>query len=171
MNKVSKTTTNSHDNNQKEFPCRLRMIFPPDLHQIQPRATQVWSCDKIMFEPNGKRHKVVSTYKFFRGGIMWKVQTGECAPFRCTLLVFTRSECKCFIHPIVVHQSKEYIEDLHQNTPLDRTFHHTQYGHMDRDWWLKAMTQFSNIWGASPVNNQIIFFDGHDSHFGNRTQT
>ena len=27
------------------------------------------------------------------------------------------------------------------------------------------MTQFSNICGASPVNNQILFFDGHDSHF------
>ena len=27
------------------------------------------------------------------------------------------------------------------------------------------MTQFSNICGASPVNNQILFFDGHDSQF------
>ena len=39
---------------------------------------------------------------------------------------------------------------------------------MDRDGWLKAMTQFSNICGASPVNNQILFFDGHDSHFNDR---
>ena len=30
------------------------------------------------------------------------------------------------------------------------------------------MTQFSSICGASPVNNQIIFFYGHDSHFGDR---
>ena len=30
------------------------------------------------------------------------------------------------------------------------------------------MTQFFNIWGASPVNNQIGFFDGHDSHFDER---
>ena len=36
---------------------------------------------------------------------------------------------------------------------------------MDRYSWLKAMTQFSNIYGASPVNNQIIFFSGNDSHF------
>ena len=28
------------------------------------------------------------------------------------------------------------------------------------------MTQFSNVCGASPVNNQILFFDGHDNHFG-----
>ena len=33
------------------------------------------------------------------------------------------------------------------------------------------MTQLSNICGASPVNNQILFFDGHDSHFGNRALT
>ena len=33
------------------------------------------------------------------------------------------------------------------------------------------MTQFSNICGASPVNNQILFFDGHDSYFDDRTQT
>ena len=27
------------------------------------------------------------------------------------------------------------------------------------------MTQLSNICGASPVNNQILFFDGYNSHF------
>ena len=33
------------------------------------------------------------------------------------------------------------------------------------------MTQFSNICGASPVNNQIIFFDGQDSNFENSALT
>ena len=42
---------------------------------------------------------------------------------------------------------------------------------MDRDGWLKSMTQLSNICGASPVNNQILFFDGHDSHFGDLSLT
>ena len=42
---------------------------------------------------------------------------------------------------------------------------------MDRDRWLKTMTQFSNICGASPVKNQILFFDGHDSHFDDRALT
>ena len=42
---------------------------------------------------------------------------------------------------------------------------------MDRDGWLKAMTQLSNICGASPVNNQILFFDGHDIHFDDRALT
>ena len=39
---------------------------------------------------------------------------------------------------------------------------------MDRYRWLKDMTQFSNILGASPVNNQILFFDGHNIHFDDR---
>ena len=73
--------------------------------------------------------------------------------------------------PVIIQQAKEYSEDLHHNIPLDWTVHHTSYGYMDRDGWLKAMTQFSNICGASPVNNQILFFDGHDSHFDDRSLT
>ena len=37
---------------------------------------------------------------------------------------------------------------------------------MDRDGWIKYMTQFSNVCVASPVNNQIQIFDGHGIHFG-----
>ena len=33
------------------------------------------------------------------------------------------------------------------------------------------MTQFPNICSASPVNNQILLFDGHDSHFDNHALT
>ena len=33
------------------------------------------------------------------------------------------------------------------------------------------MTQLSNVCGASPVNNHILFFDVHESHFGKCTQT
>ena len=33
------------------------------------------------------------------------------------------------------------------------------------------MTQFSNIYGASPVNNQILFFNGHYSQFYYRALT
>ena len=63
------------------------------------------------------------------------------------------------------------LQDLHHNIPLEWTVHHTSSGYMDIDGWLKAMTQFSNICGASPVNNQILFFDGNDSHFENRALT
>ena len=82
INNVSETTVNSPENHH-------RTIFPPDLHQIQPRATQVLNCDEIGFDPNGKWLKVVCTYKYFQGEITWKAQTGERAPFWCTLLVFT----------------------------------------------------------------------------------
>ena len=58
INKVSETKVNSHDNHH-------RTIIPPDLHQIQPRATQVCNCDEIGFDPNGKWRKVVFTYKYF----------------------------------------------------------------------------------------------------------
>ena len=70
-----------------------------------------------------------------------------------------------FMSPIIMHQSNKYYKDLHFNIPMYRKFHHTPFGYMDRDGWLKSMTQFSNACGASPVNNQTIFFDGHDSHF------
>ena len=76
INKVSETTVNLHDNQHNEFPLQVRTIVPPDLHQIQPRATQVWNCDEIGFEPNGKWHKVVCTYKYFKSNRMWKAQTG-----------------------------------------------------------------------------------------------
>ena len=33
------------------------------------------------------------------------------------------------------------------------------------------MTKFSNICGASPVKNQILLFNGHDSHFDDRALT
>ena len=100
INKVNKTTVNSHVNNN-------RKIVPPDLHKIQPRATQLWNFDEIGFDPNGKWRKVVCTYKYFQGEIMWKVQTGERAPLLCTLLVFTRADGQCFMTPVIVHQDKE----------------------------------------------------------------
>ena len=65
INKVSKTTVNSHENHHNEYPFQGRTIFPPDLHQIQPRATQVWNCDEIGLDPNGKWRKVLCTYKYF----------------------------------------------------------------------------------------------------------
>ena len=92
INKVRKTTVNSYENNHYEYPFQIRTIVPPDLTQIQPRATKVWNCDEIGLDPNGKWHKVVCTYKYFQGERMWKVQTGERAPFYCTLLVFTRAD-------------------------------------------------------------------------------
>ena len=111
------------------------------------------------------------TYKYFQGEIMWKVQTGERALLWCTLLVFNRVDGQCFMPPVVVHQAKEYSQDLHHNITFDWTIHNTPSGYMDRDRWLKAMMQLSNICGTSPVNNQILFLDGNDSHFNDRALT
>ena len=102
---------------------------------------------------------------------MRKKQNGDRAPFWCTFLVFTRSDGQCFVPPVIIHQAKEYSKDLHHNITLDWKVHHTSSGYMDRDRWLKAMNQFSNICGASPVNNQILFFDGHDSHSNDHALT
>ena len=67
--------------------------------------------------------------------------------------------------PIIVHQAKNYSQDPHCSIPLYQIFHHTPSGYMDRDGWIKSMTQFSNVCSASPFKNQIMLFDGHDSHF------
>ena len=112
---------------------------------------------------NGTRLCVLTSS--LKGKECGNFQTGERAPLWCTLLVFTRANGQCFMPPIVVHQAKDYSQDLHHNIPLDCTVHHTPYGYIDRDGWIKAMTKFSNRCGASPVNNQMIFFNGHDSHF------
>ena len=37
------------------------MNIPSELIEIQPRSTQVWNCDKIGFDPNGIRNKVICT--------------------------------------------------------------------------------------------------------------
>ena len=102
---------------------------------------------------------------------MWKAQNGKREPLWRNLLVFTRADGGWFMHPVAVHQAKEYSQYLHHNIPLDWTVHLTPSGYMDRDMWLKAMTQLSNICGASPAKNQILFFDGHDSHLNNRALT
>ena len=171
INKVSETRVKSHANHQNEFNLQVRTIVPPDLNHIQPRAPQVWNCDKIGLEPNCKWRKVVCTYRNFQGKMMRKVQTGEIAPFWCTLLVFTRADGKFFMPPVIFHQDKESSQNLHHNIPLDWTVHHTSSSYMYRDGCLKAMNQLSNICGANPINNQILFFDGHDSQFDDRALT
>ena len=49
------------------------MNTPSDLNEIQKRSTQVWNCDEIMFNPNGRWNKVVFTYKFLQ-----VIECGSC---------------------------------------------------------------------------------------------
>ena len=73
--------------------------------------------------------------------------------------------------PVIVQQAKEYSQDILHNISFEWTVHHTPSGYMDIDGWLKAMTQFSNIYGASRINNHILFFNWHYSHFNDRDLT
>ena len=102
---------------------------------------------------------------------MWRVKPGERVSLWCTLLVFKIAYGKCCMPPVVVHQDKEYSQDILHNIPLDWKFHHRPSGYMDRYGRIKAMNQFHKICGAYSFNNQILFFDGNESHFDNRTPT
>ena len=67
----------SRDNAEINQPFLKNMNIPSDLNDIQPRATQVWNCDKIGFDTNGRWNKVICTYNLFQGERIWKVKTGE----------------------------------------------------------------------------------------------
>ena len=145
------------------------MIVPTNLHQIQPRTTQLWRCDDTGFDPNGKWNKAVRNYKLFQREIMWKVKNIGSAPLWYTIILFSRADVKCLMPPIVSQKAKDYFQDIHHNIPLYFKVHHTPSGYMDRDGWIKAMTQLLNRLSASHVNNQILFFGGHVIHFENLT--
>ena len=36
---------------------------PEDLQDVLPHPDQIWNCDKVGIDPNGKWHKIVCTYK------------------------------------------------------------------------------------------------------------
>ena len=83
-------------------------------------------------------------------------------------MVFTRSDGKCFIPPMIVHQAENYTYDIHWNLPSDWLVHNTPLGYMARDVWMKAMSLFSRTCGDRKIKPQVIFFDVHDSHFDDR---
>ena len=138
---------------------------PDDLDDILPRADQVWNCDEIGIDPNGKWHKIVNTYKFCQVEKVWKTLDGERAPFWCTVLFFTRADGQCFIPPTLVHQSNEVTADIFMNVPGNWISHATPSGYMDRDGWFKTINNFTKLCGSSKSNPQYLFFDGHDSHW------
>ena len=124
-NKFNEELKDSRDKDDNNQPILQKIIIPYDLNYIQPRSTQVWNCNEVGFYPNGRWRKIICTYKLFQGEQMWKVQTGEWAPFWCTLLVFTRADGQYFMPPIIVQQAKEYSQYSHYNIPLDWIAHHT----------------------------------------------
>ena len=91
-NKVKEELEDSRDKDDNNQPILQKMIIPSDINYIQPRATQVWNCGEVGFDPSKIWSKVICTYKFFQGERMWKVQTGERATFWYALLVFTQAD-------------------------------------------------------------------------------
>ena len=85
--KLNKELDDSRDNAEKNQPFLQNMNIPSDLYDIQPIATQVCNFDEIGFDTNGRWNKFIYNYKFFQGEINQKEQTGEQAPFWCTLPV------------------------------------------------------------------------------------
>ena len=66
-------------------------------------------------------------------------------------------------HHFTPSQGVILISPLQHPTGLDSPTHTIRiYGYIR---WLKSMTQLSDICGASPVNNHILSFCGHDRHF------
>ena len=63
INKVSETIVDSHEIHHNEYPFQVQTIVPPNLHQIQPRATQVWTVMKLGWTPmvNGARLCVITS--------------------------------------------------------------------------------------------------------------
>ena len=137
--------------------------LPPDLEKIQPCPSQCLNCDEVGIDSNGNWRKNV-IYKWCTGDQIWKVQTGERVPFWCSLF-FTRVDRQCFIPPVVVHQSITMSADLIYGIPDDWIVHVTPSGYMDRDGWYKAIRQFWKLSGTHAGNQQVLFFDGHNSYW------
>ena len=56
-------------------------IIPENFESIQPRADQVWNCDEIGINPNGKWQQIFCAYKWCKLNNIWKTQDGKHAPF------------------------------------------------------------------------------------------
>ena len=102
------------------------------------------------------------------GKRIWKYQTGERYTFCCTDMIFTRASGQLFMSPVIVHQAENYTKDVYWNLPSDWLVHNTPSGYIDMYVWMKEMSLFSRTYGASKLNPQVLFFDGHDSHFYDR---
>ena len=151
----------------KELELLLQEIMkvPDDLKDIQPRPDQQWNVDEIGIDPNGKWHCIVCTYKWCPTEKVWKTQTGERAPFWCTILFFTHADGQCFIAPTIVHQAAKFTADLLYGIPDNWVIHATPSGYMDHHGWYKMIDNFTKLSRASKGNPQFLFFDGHDSHW------
>ena len=71
--------------------------------------------------------------------------------------------------PVIVHQAENYTQYIHYRITKYWVVHNTPYGYMDRGGWMKAMIHFKTVCGANKLSLKCFFFDGHDSHFDDRS--
>ena len=135
------------------------------LAKILPRPDQIWNADEVGFDPNGSWLKIVCTFLWCMKQKIWITQTGERAPFWVSFLFFTRADGQCFIPPTIVHKSCNLTGAHGLNIPGNWITHATPSGYMDRDGWLKTSYNFVKLCGASELDPQFLYIDGHDSHW------
>ena len=75
---------------------------------------------------------------------------------------------QCFIPLVLMHQSNHYTQVLHYNIPSDWVSHNLLLVYIDSYRWHKSIAHFSSIHFSNIINTQVIFYDGHDSHFDDR---
>ena len=68
-----------------------------------------------------------------------------------------------------MHQSNHYTQVVHYNITSDWVFHNLLSVYINSDGWHKSIAHFSSIHCFSPINTQVIFYDGNDSHFDDRS--
>ena len=128
-----------------------------DPHDVQLQPSQVWNCCEVGFDPNGRWECIVCNYKWYNISRIWCSQSGEHAPFWCSLLIFSRADEKCFITPVIIHQSATLTYDLACSILGDWNVHATTSDYMDRDGWPKAISHFRTTSGSMPQNRQVIY--------------
>ena len=67
-----------------------------------------------------------------------------------------------------MHRRTQYAQDIHYNIPSDWLICNSPLGYMDRDGWHKSMSHFPSMCCSSTINPQLLFYDGHVSHFYDR---
>ena len=111
---------------------------------------------------------MVCTYKLFTDERVRRNQTGERAPILCTALIFTCTGIQCFIPPVVVHKSNHHTKYLHHNIPIDWIVYNSPSIYMDYDGCHKFMAHFPSMCCSSPLNSQVLFYDGHGRNIDDR---
>ena len=69
---------------------------------------------------------------------------------------------------MIVNQAENYTQDLHYKIPKDWAVQNAPSGNMESDVWMKAMVNFKTVYVANKLNPQVLFYDGHISHFDDR---